>query len=114
MAQERTGHVREMWERVVSLHAPFFLTHHFQVPARQDNLGVAKTFLSGRGIHITKDMCFPVPIRGTHITGDMSFLGRGTHITRDMCFPGRGTHITRDMCFPGRGTHITRDMCFIG
>ena len=99
MAQERTGHVREMWERGVCLHAPFFLTYHFQVLAKQGNLDMAKTFLSGGGKHITKDMCF---------------LGRGTHIPRDMCFLGRGTHITRDMCFPGRGTHIIRDMYLEG
>ena len=50
-----------------------------------------------RGLHITKDMCFP---------------GSGTHITSDMCFPDRGTHITRVLCVLGRRTHISRDMCF--
>ena len=47
---------------------------------------------------------------------DMCFPGRGIHMTRDTCFPGGwgGTHITGDMCFPGGGSHIARDMCFLG
>ena len=114
-----------MWERVVSLHAPFFLMHCFQVPARQGKLGVAKTFLSGRGIHITKDMCFLVPIRGTHITRDklcVSWVGEhillgicvsqgGEHILLGICVSLVGEHITRNICFLGRETHITSDMC---
>ena len=55
-----------------------------------------------------------------HFTMNMWFSGRGRHITTDVCFPGwgtdilgRGTQITRNMCFSGRETHITRDMCLL-
>ena len=39
-------------------------------------------------------VCFP---------SDRELSGRGTHMTMDMCLAGRGAHITRDMCFQSRG-----------
>ena len=47
--------------------------------------------------HIFLGICVST-VRVTHITGDISFLGRGTHITRAKCFMGReGAHITCDV-----------------